>query len=182
MNDNETDILLMKRIADGDDGAARILINKWQKPLINFFYRSVNSVATAEDLAQTTFIKLYRSAPNYKPSAAFSTYLFHIAHNVLISNFRSASRRHAEPTDPAELPAIAAEHDELSTNELEKSFAHAVKNLPENQRSAILLLCQQELSYEEIAAALNASVPAVKTWIHRARQALRESLAIYLEK
>ena len=181
MNDNETDILLMKQIADGDDGAARVLIRKWQKPLINFFYRSVNSVATAEDLAQTTFIKLCRSAPNYKPCAAFSTYLFHIAHNVLVSNFRSASRKNAEPTDPSELPAVAVENSELSTNELERAFAIAVESLPENQRSAILLLCQQELSYEEIARILGAGVPAVKTWIHRARLALRELLAEYLE-
>lgn len=182
MDENETDILLMRRIAEDDEAAARELILKWQKPLINFFWRSVNDVHAAEDLAQQTFVKLCRNAAKYEPKAAFSSYLFHIAHNVLVSDFRARSRRGAEPTDPAELPAVAAPDTDLAENELKKNFARAVEALPENQRTAILLLCQQELSYAEIADAMSAPVQNVKNWIHRARQTLRESLAEFLEK
>lgn len=182
MDENETDILLMRRIAEDDEAAARELILKWQKPLINFFWRSVNDVHAAEDLAQQTLVKLCRSAAKYEPKAAFSSYLFHIAHNVLVSDFRARSRRGAEPTDPAELPAVAAPDTDLAENELKKNFARAVEALPENQRTAILLLCQQELSYAEIADAMSAPVQNVKNWIHRARQTLRESLAEFLEK
>lgn len=182
MDENETDILLMRRIAEDDETAARELILKWQKPLINFFWRSLNDVHAAEDLAQQTFVKLCRSAEKYKPTAAFSSYLFHIAHNVLISDFRSRSRRGAEPTDPTELPAVAAPDTDLAESELKRNFARAVEALPENQRTAILLLCQQELAYAEIAEAMNAPVQNVKNWIHRARQTLRESLSEFLEK
>lgn len=181
MDENETDVLLMKKIANGDSEAARNLVLKWQKPLINFFYRSVNNVHSAEDLAQQTFVKICRNAKNYVPNATFAAYLFRIAHNILISDYRMRSRRHAVPTDPAELPPLEDTSDAVSENELQESFAKAVEELPNNQRTAILLFCQQGLAYAEIAEAMNASLPNVKTWIHRARQSLRESLAGFLD-
>ncbi|MCD8284275.1 MAG: RNA polymerase sigma factor [Opitutae bacterium] len=181
MSDNETDILLMRKVADGDEAAARELVRKWQKPLINFFYRSVRNVHSAEDLAQQTFVKLCRSAKGYAPTAAFSTYIFHIANNVLISDFRRRSRRNVELCDPAELPAVCDDKNEISSDEIRRGFEDAVQKLPDNHRTAILLLCQQELSYEEIAAAMDTSVANVKTWIHRARLRLRELLGDLLD-
>lgn len=180
--ENDEDVLLMRRVAAGDFQAMRALVGKWQKPLINFFYRAVNSVHTAEDLAQATFVKIYRGAGTYEPRAKFSSWLFLVARSVLISNYRKESLRPADATDPASLPAVPCETSELETNDLERAFAEAVKSLPENHRTAILLLRQQELSYEEIAAAMGASVQNVKTWIFRARQTLRERLAVFLEK
>lgn len=179
---DDENVLLMRRVAAGDFSAMRALVEKWQRPLINFFYRSVRSAHTAEDLAQTTFVKIYRSAGTYEARAKFSSWLFFVARTVLISNFRKEALRPAEATDPAELPAVAAETAELETDDLERAFDEAVKSLPENQRTAILLLRQQELSYEEIAAAMDANVQNVKTWIFRARRALRERLAEFLEK
>lgn len=181
MNDNETDILLMQKIAAGETTAARMLVLRWQKPLINFFFRSVNNVHSAEDLAQQTFVNLLTNVDGYSPNANFAAYLFRIARNILISDFRKRSRRLAEPTDPAELPAIADSDDPVTQNELKRSFAEAVRKLPENHRTAILLFCQQELSYAEIAEAMNANVANVKNWVHRARQTLRNSLAGFLE-
>lgn len=170
----------MKKIASGDGTAARMLVLKWQKPLINFFYRSLNNVHSAEDLAQQTFVNLLRNAKKYEPTANFSSYLFRIARNVLVSDFRKRSGRNAEPTAPEDLPAIAADEDPIAQNELKKSFAEAVKKLPENQRTAILLFCQQELSYAEIAESMNANVTNVKNWVHRARQSLRNSLSGFI--
>ncbi len=182
MSDNETDIILMRKIAEGDQSAARELVNKWQRPLINFFYRSVVNTHSAEDLAQQTFIKLCRSAKTYKPNAAFSTYIFHIAHNVLISDFRKRSRREVDLYDPADLPAVTDERADVSSDEIRKSFEAAVQQLPENHRTAILLLCQQELSYEEIADIMETSVANIKTWIHRARLRLKELMGDLLDR
>ncbi len=178
----DSDAELMRRVGAGDFGAMRELVEKWQKPLINFFYRSVNSVHTAEDLAQTTFVKLWRGAGTYEAKAKFSSWIFLIARSVLISNFRSESLRPADATDPNEFPAVRDECDQVAMDDVERAFADAVKTLPENHRTAILLLRQQELSYEEIAAAMNANLQSVKTWIFRARQTLRERLAEILEK
>jgi len=172
----EIDTTLMYDIAQGSETAMRAIIEKWKQPIVNFFYRSVNNLHTAEDLAQQTFINLYRSAQTYEPKAKFSTFIFHIARHVLINEFRKSSRRPADPTAPEDISAIIDGRADLNLSELEEVFADTLETMPENQRTAILLLKQQELSYEEIAETMNASVGAVKTWIHRARQTLRTAL------
>lgn len=178
----DLDAQRMQRVASGDFSAMRELVDYWQKPLINFFFRSVNSVHTAEDLAQATFVKIFRNAGTYEPKAKFSSWLFLVARSVLISNFRKDAVRPATTTDPSELPAVVEPQDALNVSDLESAFSESVKVLPENHRTAILLLCQQELSYEEIASVMNASVQNVKTWIFRARQSLRDTLSVFLEK
>jgi RNA polymerase sigma-70 factor (ECF subfamily) len=143
---------------------------------MNFFFRSLRNEQTSEDLTQLVFIRLHRAAPTYEPSARFSTYLFHIAHNLLLNEHRRASRKPAEPYDPALAPEVASGDDESARRvaEIEEAFAKAIEGLPANQRTAILLHKQQDLGYEEIAAAMGTSVTLVKTWLFRARVKLRE--------
>ena len=174
----DMDAALMPQIAEGSDAAMRMIIEHWKQPIVNYFYRSVNNLHTAEDLAQQTFINIYRAAPSYSPKAKFSTYIFHLARHVLINEYRKVSRRPADATDPDEIIYAVDGRSELNLSELEEIFAKTLETLPENQRTAILLLKQQELSYEEIADAMKASVGAVKTWIHRARQTLRDALTV----
>jgi len=172
----DADAVRMTRVAEGDQQALRELIEHWQGPLINFFYRSLRSVESAEDLAQQVFVRIYRAADRYQPTAKFSTYLFHIARRVLINEFRRQSRKPLEPVDPADLRASTPGREPLRILELEEAFAAALETLPEKHRTAILLLKQQQLSYEEIAAAMGASEASVKSWIHRARQKLKDEL------
>lgn len=174
----DADIQLMLALAKGDDSALRPLVERWQTPLINFFYRSLHSHADAEDLAQQTFIRIYHAAPRYTPTAKFSTYLFHVARHLLINEFRRQARKPLDPVEDEQLNREASNtgQEQLREKELEEAFAAAVEALPENQRTAILLLKQQELSYEEIAEVMDASLSAVKTWIFRARQHLRNAL------
>lgn len=179
---NDPDSFRMSLIAGGDFSAMRELVERWQKPLINFFYRSVNSVHTAEDLAQATFVKIFKNAGTYEEKAKFPTWLFCVARSVLISNFRKESVRPIAFAAPEDLANIGTPGEDGRVAELEQAFSEAVKTLPEKHRSAILLLCQQGLSYEEIANVMDASVPNVKTWIFRARQVLRERLSVFIEK
>jgi RNA polymerase sigma-70 factor (ECF subfamily) len=175
---NDEDVQLMCAVAQGDEKALTQLIRKWQGPLINFFYRSFGSVEQAEDLTQLVFIRLYRAASTYKPVARFSTYLFHIARRLLINEFRRRQRKPLDAVDPSELqaPDAGAGRDQQRMFELEEAFQQALVRLSEDQRSAMLLLKQQELSYEEIAAVMEQSVAAVKTHIFRGRQRLKEIL------
>ena len=170
------DEALMRAIGGGDEGALRELIHRWQTPLINFFYRSQRDLAGAEDLAQVVFLRLYRAAPRYQPTARFSTYVFHIARRLLINERQKQERRPSLPTDPADLRAVDPGTSAHALQELEEIFQLTLHSLPENQRTAILLLKQQQLSYEEIAAIMDASESAVKTWIFRARQSLKQAL------
>lgn len=177
------DAALMIQAADGSEHAFRMLVEKWQRPLANYFYRSCSDMHAAEDMTQQTFLNLYRARESYAEyaggdarKAKFSTYLFRIARNVLISEHRKRVRRPSDATDPADLDFPAEDARSTPVSELEEIFYAAVEDLPENQRTAILLLKQQQLSYEEIADTMKANVQSVKTWIHRARNALREVL------
>jgi len=174
--DPDHDAALMRRVAQGDQQALRELVEHWQGPLINFFYRSLRSIESSEDLAQQVFIRVYRAADRYQPTAKFSTYLFHIARRVLINEFRRQSRKPLDFVDPTDLQASMPGREKLRVMELEEAFALALENLPEDQRTAILLLKQQQLSYAEIATAMDASESAVKSWIHRARLKLKAEL------
>lgn len=174
----DEDAELMMAVAQGDESALAQLIRKWQGPLINFFYRSLGSVEQAEDLTQLVFVRVYRAAATYQPVARFSTYLFHIARRLLINEFRRRQRKPLEMMDPADLRAVdtSSGRDQQRMFELEEAFQQALTKLTEDQRTAILLLKQQELSYEEIAEIMKQSVAAVKTHIFRGRQKLKEIL------
>lgn len=172
----DEDAALLLQVAAGNDDAMRPIVERWQRPLINFFYRSLRSVEASEDLAQTVFIRLYRAAPSYEPRAKFATFLFHIARRLLINEYRRQSRKPLEMVDPADLGGVSEGRETLDIMEIEEAFAQALTTLPENHRTAILLFKQQEMSYEQIAEAMDATVTAVKSWIHRARVKLKEEL------
>ena len=172
----DIDSLCLRAIADGDRGAFTDLVERWQNRLVNFFYRSTGNRADAEDLAQETFIELYRVADRYQSRGSFSAFLFTIARRRLIDSYRKSQRRPLDYIDPSDAKMQLQPEADDSIREIEEAFHLALAALPENQRHAILLLQQQGLSYEEIAEALQASVSAVKTWIHRARTHLRQEL------
>jgi RNA polymerase sigma-70 factor (ECF subfamily) len=172
----DADSALMWRVREGDEQALVQLVNRWKTPLLNFFYRSLGSYGQAEDLAQMTFVRIYRGASRYEPRAKFSTYLFHVARRLLINEYRHRQRKPLEMVDPNELPAVCNQDNEREVSEIEEAFNLAIGKLPENHATALLLLKQQELSYEEIALMMNATVGAVKTWIFRARAQLKEEL------
>lgn len=170
----DEDAMLMQDVANGNDHAFRMLVEKWKNALINFFYRSTSNAATSEDLAQLTFINIYRARENYRARAKFSTYLFQIARNVLINEYRQSARR--PQSVELETDFTDDKNSDMETAELEEIFELAIAEMPENQRTAILLLKQQGFTYDEIAKTMDASVGAVKTWIFRARATLRNAL------
>ena len=84
----DEDALCLARGAAGDERAWQELFDKWKKPLLAFFYRSLGSMPEAEDLTLEVFVRLHRSAASYERRAAFTTYLFHIARNLLLNELR----------------------------------------------------------------------------------------------
>lgn len=172
----EEDVQLMLRVKKGEEQALAQLIGRWQNPLINFFYRSLSSRADAEDMAQAVFIKLHGAAKRYEPKARFSTYLFHIARRVLLNEYRRRGRKPLHLCAPEDLPNQSAPDPEINLLELEEIFQRGLVQMPENHRTAILLLRQQELSYAEIADIMDTTESLIKTWIFRARQLLKDEL------
>lgn len=180
----DTDIALMLRLAGGEDLALNDLISRWRDRLAAFLLRMVGDHATAMDLTQETFVRLYTSRKTYKPTAAFSTYLFHIAANLARSQARWRKRH---PTvaieDEQGHPIHEAVDRQLAPDEAavlrEKTAMvnRAIAALPGELREALLLFTVEEMSQAEIAKTLGCTAKAVEVRIYRARQALRESLA-----
>jgi RNA polymerase sigma-70 factor (ECF subfamily) len=182
----------MLRVKQGDTGAFTELVEKYKQPIMNLVYRTIHDATEAEDLAQNVFVQVFKSASRYQSTAKFSTWLFTIARNLCLNEIRRRSRHPAESLDA---PHPEQEDQPLHQFEDKKSFSppesllqgelagkieEALADLPENQRSAILLCRQEDLSYEEIAAVLGCSVSATKSLIHRGRETLKEKLKAYL--
>lgn len=188
----DPDAALMLRVKQGDAAAFTELVEKYKQPVINLIYRSLRDAAEAEDLAQNVFVQVYKAADRYRISAKFSTWLFTIARNMCLNEIRRRSRHPADSIDAAFadqddalLPQFedrrnAAPPEELLRGELEQKVDEALAVLPENQRTALLLCRQEELSYEEIAEVLGCSLSATKSLIHRARETLKDKLKPYL--
>jgi RNA polymerase sigma-70 factor (ECF subfamily) len=188
----DPDAALMLRVKQGDTAAFTELVEKYKQPVMNLVYRTVRDATEAEDVAQNVFVQVYKSAPRYKSTAKFSTWLFTIARNLCLNEIRRRTRHPAESLDAPhpeqedqplhqfEDKKTFSPPDSLLHGELAGKIEQAMADLPENQRSAILLCRQEELSYEEIAEVLGCSVSATKSLIHRGRETLKERLKAYL--
>jgi RNA polymerase sigma-70 factor (ECF subfamily) len=179
----EPEIEWMARIRDGDMEAFRLLVETHQSRVINTISKLLGSDAEAEDLAQQVFIRVWRSAARYQPTAKFTTWLFRITRNLVFNELRR--RKHfADQGEDSPEPAERAEREPdrvLLEDELQKAIQTAIQELPEAQRMAIVLRRYEEMPYEEIARVMGTTIPAVKSILFRARAELRERLAKYLE-
>jgi RNA polymerase sigma-70 factor (ECF subfamily) len=191
--EHDPDAALMLRVKQGDTEAFAQLVDKYKQPVMNVVYRMLRDATEAEDVAQNVFVQVYKSADRYKIAAKFSTWLFTITRNLCLNEIRRRSRHPADSMDAPhpdyqDQPLNQFEDkkgfsppDTLLHGELEEKIEAALDALPENQRAAILLCRQNELSYEEIAKVLGCSLSATKSLIHRGRETLKEKLKPYLK-
>jgi RNA polymerase sigma-70 factor, ECF subfamily len=170
----EPETAWMRRVAAGDEAAFDRLFERWKRPLLGYFYRSLQSHADAEDLTLEVFVRLHRAAPRYRADARFSTYLFQIARNILRNELRRRRRKPADTAPPEVLEAWP--DDDASARplaELEENLHRALATLPEKPRTALLLIHQQNHSYAEAAAILRTNENALRVLVHRARLLLK---------
>jgi RNA polymerase sigma-70 factor (ECF subfamily) len=183
-----SDVQLMLDAKAGDEASFDFLLQKYRSPLVNFLYRMVRDTATAEDLAQEVFLRIYRARKQYTPSAKFTTWLFRIATNVALNSVRDnrydklAVSLDAPVDDensaPRELPAREMRIDEhMIERDRTEFIQRAIASLPEKQRVAVLLHKYEEMDYGEIARILDCSESALKSLLFRAYETLRVQLA-----
>jgi len=188
-----SDVQLMLDVKAGDDSSFELLLRKYRTPLVNFLYRMVRDSATAEDLAQEVFLRVYRARKDYAPSAKFTTWMFRIATNLALNSRRDGRYRQLEVSldqsvdmedgapafeVPDRQPGI--EHQLIARDRADR-IRRAVESLPEKQRAAVLLHKYQEMDYDEIAAILQCSESALKSLLFRAYETLRVELASLVE-
>lgn len=182
MGAEATDEDLMLAYARGDMHAFETLYGRHRGALYRFVVRSVKQRARADDLFQEVWARVVAARERYRPEARFTTWLFQIAHNLLIDEFRRDRPQAGAGETEVVLATLAApEHDrpesQLSAFEQRRRLQLALEELPPEQREAFLLRAEQELGLEEIAEVTGVGRETVKSRLRYAMAKLRERLS-----
>jgi RNA polymerase sigma-70 factor (ECF subfamily) len=187
-----TDAEVMLRVKAGDDDAFNFLIEKFRRPLISFMYRMTHNSATAEELAQEVFLRMYRSRAGYTANAKLTTWMYRIATNLAVNHARDT--KHERPENVVSIDesdedtgltvdvpdtSLNVEQNMLRRERLAAIRQH-VQDLPERQRTAVLMHKYQNMDYKQIAEVLNLSESATKSLLFRAYETLRDKLKDFI--
>lgn len=173
---------LVARARSGQLSAFEDLVRRYQAPLVGFCRRMLGSTQDAEEIAQESFVRVYRFLDRLRPDAKFSTLLFGIARNLALNAIRDASRRGRNVTeslsrdDLSERPIADTGHTPeraARLREIEELLEQALSELSPDHREVIVLRELQGLEYEAIAAIVKCRVGTVKSRLARAREQLR---------
>lgn len=183
---DDEDIHLMTALAGGNDPALNVLMRRWNVRLISFLYRLCGSHATACDLAQETFVRVYKHRHRFRPAQRFSTWLFAIATNLARNHARWQKRHPVTLLEPEQMLSLPLESDQacpaesLEQQERAAAVRQAVLELPADQREVLVLATYEGMSHAEIASILDTGEKAVEMRLYRARGQLRLLLTKWL--
>jgi len=191
MGERSIDQALVERAQQGDKQAFDVLVLKYQNKIIQLAYRYVHDHEEAMDVAQEAFVKAWRSLGNFRGDSAFFTWIYRIAINTAKNHLVSSARRpprsdldaqEAEQYDGAAgLKEYATPEHVLLRDELKRTIASAIHELPDDLRTAITLRELEGMSYEEIAQAMDCPIGTVRSRIFRAREAIDSKLKPLLD-
>ncbi len=184
MDDRE----LVKRTLQGDKKAFEELVMKYERKIYNYVLKMVADRELAIDIAQDTFLKAYAALDSNNPKFSFSTWIFRIAHNLVVDYFRKTSRYEVVPLyikDEEEEIRLQLEADVkgpdvlFSEKERNEIIKETLEKLPPDLKELIILRHLNELSYNEISEVTGLSISSVKSKLHKAREMLRRLLERY---
>jgi RNA polymerase sigma-70 factor (ECF subfamily) len=190
--ERRSDHALLEATRVGDETAFAELVGRYRNQITNYIYRMTSDYDGAVDLAQETFVRVYKAADRYQTSHAFSTYIYRIATNLAISELRKRKRRKlvsltgffqgkegAEPVEFNPPDTRPLQDVEMVEAERRAAVSRAIGTLPEKYRAPLVLRDVEGKSYEEISRILETSEGTVKSRISRARGLLRDKLKAY---
>ncbi|MED4728052.1 sigma-70 family RNA polymerase sigma factor [Aneurinibacillus migulanus] len=183
-----TDSQLIREIKDGRVECYAELINRYERRILAFILymlKSYHMEDMAEDLAQETFYKAFRSLQSFRDvEASFSTWLYTIARNTVLSELRKSRNSEVYLEDskqqPARISVDRLPEQELLRTERVHLVRQAINKLPEKQRTALILREYEQLDYKEIAVILDSTVSSVKSLLFRARHSIKQQLEPYM--
>jgi RNA polymerase sigma-70 factor (ECF subfamily) len=188
-----SDHALLEATRTGDGDAFGELVGRYRNQITSYIYRMTNDYDGAVDLAQETFVRVFRAVDRYQTSYAFSTYIYRIATNLAISELRKRKRRKLISLTGFFLPTDGAEPREFDPSdgqplqdvvmvdaERRAAVQRAIGTLPDKYRAPLILRDVEGKSYDEISRILSTSEGTVKSRISRARGFLREKMSAYL--
>ena len=180
--------LMLEFQRTGDEALFEEIVRKYQKPLINFFYRLMWDRTEAEDLAQEVFCRVFVHRKSYEAKAKFSTYLFRIARNLWIDHSRTQGKQpqmtslsmpvHQDGRGEELIDTIPAPQPEMpeSDTQVARRLQEALEQLSEEQRLVFILAKNQRMKYAEIADTLRIPLGTVRSRMHSAVQRLQALL------
>lgn len=182
-----TDSQLIREIKDGNTQLYSQLIDRYERKILAFIFNMLKSARMemmAEDLCQETFYKAFRSLQTFREvEASFSTWLYTIARNTVLSELRKQKNVKISLEQSGYVPQASAEsmpEQTMLRNEKVQMVRKAINNLPEKQRSALILREYDQLDYQEIANILGQTVSSVKSLLFRARASVKTQMEGYL--
>jgi len=178
---DDSDEALMARVAKGDQAAFRLLARRHLPAMVGLARRILGNAAEAEDVAQEAMLRVWTHAPRWQPLAAFKTWLTRVVVNLCLDRKRRAPMVDLEAAGEVADPAPSA-GEQAEAAERERMLAAAIQQLPDRQRSAILLTYSEGMSNAQVADILGTTVSAVETLLVRGKQNLRRALGRLIDE
>ncbi len=184
---SDPDVILMLEFKEGNKASFEKLMTMYFSRILNFIVRFIKNREIAEDLTQEVFIKVYNNGKNYQPKAKFKTWLYTIARNISLNEIRKnkqiivsldetvSSNEGVMSRQVADGTVMRAD-EEMQQEERAEMIRHAIKSLPENQQTAVILRRYDNFSYDEIAQTMGTTSKAVKSLLSRAKVHLKNRL------
>ena len=180
---------LMPLVASGDKRAFSCLMARHKCAVYGIAYRFFGNRAEAEDVFQEVFLRVWRSAGSYTPTAKFSTWLYTIAANQCKSELASLWRKHirligslwSEEGQEVFTVSAPSSEDIAARGEEAETVRRAIGALPPKQRLALILSRYEGLSYEEVGEAMQCSVASVESLLFRARKTVQKNLRCMID-
>ena len=172
------DSALMLRYRDGDVSAFELLYRRHNDALYRYLLRLCRNPAAAEDVFQEVWGKIIKTRDNYRPTAKFTTFLYHVAYNCFIDHVRR-NKRHANSADiePDSQPDSSEQPDMLTERSLaRRRLETALETLPDEQRDVFLLHEEAGLSLDQIASITDCKHETAKSRLRYAVRKLRAAI------
>ena len=177
----QPDSELVRQIQSGADAAFDELMRRYKRPVVNFVFRMLGNAEDADEVAQDVFVRAYRNLGTYRLETKFSTWLFALARNAAIDRLRWRARHPTESMESApEISASSGTAEEVNAREIGEMIRAAVAELPEDQRTALVLSEYHGMTCAEVAAVMRCSEKSVESRLYRAKLTLRRVLRLSL--
>lgn len=184
---------LVRKLKNGDEEAFRYVLETYHRMVLNCSFKFLRNRESAEDLAQDVFMEVFESINSFKMNSKLSTWIYRITVTKSINHLKSIKRKKrfafivsvfGDDDSPEKISSSENMNPDKLLENKDKAavLKWAIEKLPENQQIAFTLSKHKEMSYEEIAAVLNTTIPSVESLLHRAKKNLRKTLFNYYQK
>jgi RNA polymerase sigma-70 factor (ECF subfamily) len=181
------DAALVRRCLAGDETSCEALVTAHARMVGSVIWRATGDADAVDDLAQETFLRVFRALPHFDRRARLSTWIYTVAHHVAIDHLRKRGRNVDEATlvddegdnvlDRLPAEAVLDPEETLASRQLTGLVRAAVAMLPEKYRLPLVYIAIDGLDYDTVAKMLGAPVGTIKTLVFRGKQMLRKQLA-----